>query len=106
MRTAGQSIGQEQLSRGPGLLPRSMGTTLMDDNESWANTRMSAVQSPASISQREQRRGTRALLLQACSLLGLAFVVGMAALFLSQGPPQDPQLSAQEARPAIGQGTR
>jgi len=91
---------------GPGLLLRSMGTIQMDDDESWANTRMSAVQSPASISQREQRRGTRALLLQACSLLGLAFVVGMAALFLGQGSQQDAQLSAQAARPAIGQGSR
>jgi hypothetical protein len=91
---------------GPGLHLWSMGTIQMNDKKSWANTRMSAVQSPASISQREQRRGSRALLLQACSLLGLAFVVGMAALFLGQGSPQDPQLSAQAARPAIGQGIR
>jgi hypothetical protein len=76
----------------------------MNDNERWANTKMSAVQSPASFSQCEERRSTRALLLRACSLLGLAFVIGLAALFLSHG--WDAQVSTQTARSGINQGTR
>jgi hypothetical protein len=57
----------------------------MNDNERQANTKMSAVHSPARISESEERRGTRGLLLRACSLLSLAFVVALAALFLSRG---------------------
>jgi hypothetical protein len=56
----------------------------MNDDGRWANAKMSAVQSPHSISQREEQRGTRALLLRACSLLGLALVIGFAVLFLSR----------------------
>jgi len=82
-----------------------MGTARMDDDQSWANTRMSAVQSPASISQREQRRDTRAQLLRVCSLLGLALVIALAALFLTEAP-QDSRLSTQARPSTIGLGPR
>ena len=82
------------------------GNAQMNNNERSANARMNAVQSPASISECEERRGTRALLLRACSLLGLVFVLSLAALFLSHGSPQDAQLPTQAARSVIGPGTR
>ena len=82
------------------------GNISMADNDSWANTKMRAVQSPASISQDEERRDTRAQLFRACSLLALALVIGAAALFLSHGGPQDAQLSPQAARSMIGPGAR
>jgi len=80
----------------------------MNDDERRANTKMSAVHSPASISGAEERRGTRALLLRACSLLSLALVVGLAALFLSRGWSQDMQQNTQleAARSTMTQGTR
>ena len=80
------------------------GSVQMNDDGRWANAKMSAVQSPPGISQREEQRGTRALLLRACSLLGLAFIIGLAVLFLSRGSP--PDTSAQAARSAISQGSR
>ena len=76
----------------------------MNDDGRRANAKMSAVQSPPGISQREEQRGTRALLLRACSLLGLALIIGFAVLFLSRGSPQD--TSAQASRSAISQGSR
>jgi hypothetical protein len=84
----------------------TMGISSMTDNDRWANTKMRAVQSPASISQDEERRDTRAQLFRACSLLALALVIGAAALFLSHGGPQDAQLSPQAARSMIGPGAR
>ena len=81
------------------------GNISMTDNDSRANTKMRAVQSPANISQKEERRDTRAQLFRACSLLALALVIG-AALFLSHGGPQDGQLSPQAARSLIGPGAR
>jgi hypothetical protein len=82
------------------------GNISMTDNDSWANHKMRAVQSPASISQEEERRDTRAQLFRACSLLALALVIGAAALFLSHGGSQDSQLSTQAARSTISPGTR
>ena len=82
----------------------------MNDNERSANTRLSAVHSPASVSATEERRDTRALLLRACSLLTLAFVVGLAVLFLTGGSPQHIQLQqdtqVQAARSTMIQGAR
>jgi len=76
----------------------------MNDNGRWTNAKMSAVQSPPGISQCEEQRGTRTLLLRACSLLGLAFVIGFAVLSLSRVSPQDTQLPTQAGRSAISQG--
>jgi len=78
----------------------------MDDNGHWANAKMSAVQSPPGISQREEQRGTRALLLRACSLLGLVLVIGLAVLFLNGVSPQDNQLSPQATRSPISRGAQ
>src|SRR5215467_8497722 len=82
------------------------GNISMTDNDRWENTKMRAVQSPASIPQDEGRRDTRAQLFRACSLLALALVIGAAALFLSHGGPQDTQLSPQAAGSTIGPGAR
>ena len=76
----------------------------MNDNGRWADAKMGAVQSPPGISKSEEQRGTRAQLLRACSLLGLAFVIGFAVLFLSRGSPQDAQPSMQAVRSPISQG--
>jgi hypothetical protein len=81
------------------------GNAQMSD-DSWTNTRMNTVQSPASITQNDERRGSRTQLLRACSLLGLALVVALAALFLSHLGPQNAQPSTQAARPLIDQSTR
>ena len=43
-------------------------------------------------------------MLRACSLLGLAFVIGFAVLSLSRVSPQDTQLPTQAGRSAISQG--
>jgi len=76
----------------------------MDDNGHWANAKMSAVQSPPGISQRQEQRGSRALLLRACSLLGLVLVIGLAVLFLNGVSPQDNQLATQAMRSPISRG--
>jgi len=78
----------------------------MDDNRHWANAKMSAVQSPPGISQRQEQRGSRALLLRACSLLGLVLVIGLAVLFLNGVSPQDNQLSSQVMRSPISRGAQ
>jgi hypothetical protein len=78
----------------------------MHDNGRWANAKMNAVQSPPGISQCEEQRGTRTLLLRACSLLGLALVISLAVLFLDGVSPQDSQLSTQAMRSAMSRGTQ